>query len=75
VILPETDREGARTFADKICAGVRALGSTTVSAGVAVAPDDGCDATALLRVADRRLYVAKNDGRDRVVDRDPDAGC
>lgn len=39
----------------------------TFSAGLAGAPDDGTTIEALLDVADRRLYEAKNAGRDRVV--------
>jgi diguanylate cyclase (GGDEF)-like protein len=40
---------------------------STVSIGVATAPGDGTDATALLRHADLHLYRAKTEGRDRVV--------
>ena len=39
----------------------------TVSIGVASWPADGRTATALLAEADRRLFVAKNAGRNRVV--------
>ena len=41
----------------------------TVSVGVASAPDDGRDLAELFAVADKRLYEAKNSGRDRVVGR------
>lgn len=34
--------------------------------GVAVLPEDAPEAQALLRVADRALYQAKANGRDRV---------
>jgi diguanylate cyclase (GGDEF)-like protein len=40
----------------------------TVSIGSALAPQDGQDRLQLLAAADRRLYVAKNAGRNRVVD-------
>jgi len=42
----------------------------TISLGVATAPEDGTDLNALLTWADKRLYLAKNAGRDRVVGRD-----
>jgi diguanylate cyclase (GGDEF)-like protein len=38
----------------------------TFSAGIAEAPRDGADVEALLKVADARLYKAKNDGRNRI---------
>lgn len=39
----------------------------TVSAGIACLPDDGTDPVELLEVADRRLFEAKDGGRNRVV--------
>ncbi|WP_066597845.1 sensor domain-containing diguanylate cyclase [Cryobacterium arcticum] len=42
----------------------------TVSLGVALAPADGDTSTALLRAADVRMYLAKRDGRNRVVHAD-----
>jgi diguanylate cyclase (GGDEF)-like protein len=39
----------------------------TVSIGLATLPDDGGDIGAIMRHADRNLYQAKRDGRDRVV--------
>ena len=42
------------------------LDQITASIGVAVLPDDASDATTLLRSADRALYSAKKNGRDRV---------
>ena len=42
----------------------------TFSGGLATYPSDGSDLSTLLRSADRRLQVAKQQGRDRVVARD-----
>ena len=42
-------------------------GRVTLSAGVATYPDDAREATVLLEEADRRLYRAKEGGRNRVV--------
>lgn len=44
----------------------RAMARATVSVGVAFYPADGREASLLLRTADRRLYQAKESGRNRV---------
>jgi diguanylate cyclase (GGDEF)-like protein len=44
-----------------------AIGPVTSSAGVAAYPDHGASPGELLEAADRALYHAKSDGRDRVV--------
>jgi diguanylate cyclase (GGDEF)-like protein len=46
---------------------VRAVVTITCSAGVAIAPLDGQDATALILIADTRLLAAKNAGRNRLM--------
>jgi diguanylate cyclase (GGDEF)-like protein/PAS domain S-box-containing protein len=47
--------------------GQQLLGTMTVSAGVAGAPEHGSNASELLRAADNALYAAKQAGRDCVV--------
>jgi len=42
-------------------------GRVTVSGGVAVFPDDAADAQGLVEAADRNLYRAKEEGRNRIV--------
>jgi two-component system cell cycle response regulator len=74
VVLPETTVEGANQLAERICVAVRrdpfnsegeeSLG-VTVSVGGAAFPAHGSSAATLMRAADRALYVAKNEGRDR----------
>ena len=46
------------------------LGGLTFSAGIAVYPEDGIDVRTLVACADRRLLLAKAQGRARVVYRD-----
>lgn len=49
--------------------------SVTLSAGVAVSPQDGTNAATLIQIADARLLEAKRSGRNRmVVDRRPVMG-
>jgi diguanylate cyclase (GGDEF)-like protein/PAS domain S-box-containing protein len=43
------------------------LPSITLSFGIAAYPDHGLDTIELIRVADKALYMAKEEGRDRVV--------
>lgn len=63
LVLPEVDRAGAEAFVHRL---VRAVGreavdghALSVSAGVALYPDDGGEAAVLLRHADDALYCAK----------------
>jgi diguanylate cyclase (GGDEF)-like protein len=74
-LLPRSDVEDARSFAERIRAAFAApldldVPRATVSAGVtaAVAP---VDFDALLELADDALYAAKRGGRDRTVVSDP----
>lgn len=71
VILPETSRQAATEVAERLRAKIRSesapgVGMVTVSIGVSTYPDNGDDATAILKTADQALDVAKFEGRDRV---------
>ncbi|WP_440223454.1 diguanylate cyclase [Dokdonella sp. MW10] len=76
VLLQETDAEQAMQRAARIVEAVRtldvqhrrqSLGQVTVSIGVATYPQHGFTPEDLLRSADRALYAAKHQGRDRAV--------
>jgi diguanylate cyclase (GGDEF)-like protein len=76
LILSEADADGASSCMEQVRAEIKqyhlhhhgqALGSVTVSAGVAVFPDHADDADALVRAADLALYRAKSEGRDKVL--------
>lgn len=77
VLLPDTDKKAALMVAEKARKAVAdadwdSLGSglqITVSAGVATASEAGADAEGMgmLKLADRRLYAAKNAGRNRTA--------
>ena len=47
--------------------GGESISGFTFSAGIAVAPDDGATQAELMSAADRALYHAKAQGRERVV--------
>jgi len=77
IVLPHTDRLGAAILAERVreavsehpfdVAGGQGL-SITVSMGLASFPVDAAeDVAQLLRVADERLYEAKNSGRNQTV--------
>jgi diguanylate cyclase (GGDEF)-like protein len=73
LILPQTDRDGARVVAERMRQVVAEhtfplaiQGQITVSLGIALYPDDATDPVALIRAADRALYGAKKRGRNRV---------
>ncbi|TFB84469.1 GGDEF domain-containing protein [Cryobacterium algoricola] len=75
LILPGADAAEARErfeearsdIADYDWTPITAGLPVTASIGVALAPEDGVQTSDLLRAADVRLYVAKRDGRNRVV--------
>ena len=71
VILHDTDLPGAMEVAERIRKRVEATEfpsrRITVSIGVAEFPRDAADVNALVAVADEALYVAKESGRNQVV--------
>lgn len=76
ILLPESDVAGAIQRAESLREGTKrltvinrgfALEAVTISIGIAVYPDHGSDARALLRAADEALYHSKILGRDRVT--------
>jgi diguanylate cyclase (GGDEF)-like protein len=72
LILPGHDRDGVLSAAERLRQAVEISGledpdaQPTVSAGVALYPDDGRDWDGLYVIADRRMYRAKQSGRNRV---------
>jgi two-component system, cell cycle response regulator len=80
VILPEAD---ASTAAEKVerlrqwienipipIPGQGVVERLTISAGLACFPEDGPSATQILDAADRRLFAAKRQGRNRIVSKE-----
>ncbi|MBN1529134.1 MAG: diguanylate cyclase [Thermoleophilaceae bacterium] len=71
-LLPATDRGGAMEGAQRMRRAIAKLDvaginrRVTASFGVAVLPDDAGEGEQALRLADRALYTAKRNGRDRV---------
>lgn len=81
VLLPDTDASGAMDVAHRVLVGVRQLDyphaasptapQVTVSVGVSTAqPQAGLNADQLVGMADKALYAAKEQGRNRVCFRD-----
>ncbi len=73
LILPQTGRDGALVVAERIRHAVASHtfplvdpGAITISCGVACYPHDNVDGLGLIRMADRALYMAKQNGRNRV---------
>ena len=72
LLLPDTGRDEGLLVSEKIRAAVSKVSlrgvdrPITASLGLAVYPEDAADAETLLRHADRALYTAKANGRNRV---------
>jgi len=79
VLLPDTSREGALVFAERLRQRIMAIGllpelatqqaslfPLTASIGVASFPTDATTAAELLRAADSAMYVAKHAGKNCV---------
>jgi diguanylate cyclase (GGDEF)-like protein len=75
VLLPDIARPELEKRVQSWCESVRALrvthlktqlGTISISIGVALAPAHGMTAEALLKAADKALYLAKKNGRDRI---------
>ena len=74
ILLPETDAAGAWTKAERIRKAVKKAHRlrVTVSIGIAACPSASVRiAEDLIRNADQALYVAKANGKDRVINRCP----
>jgi len=77
ILLPQTDLGQATVLAQRIVAelpralstGWRGAGTMeiTITVGVAESPLEAADGAELVRIADRRLYAAKDSGRNRVA--------
>ncbi|NGZ77721.1 tetratricopeptide repeat-containing diguanylate cyclase [Saccharibacillus alkalitolerans] len=74
-VFPRTDEKQGRELAERMCRAIRSAdwspitGALPVTASIGVHTVHGApiSRTELLAVADRRLYVAKRSGKDRVV--------
>jgi diguanylate cyclase (GGDEF)-like protein len=76
VILPETDKRGAKTKAERLRMFVAnneyeggdklPRGKVTLSIGLATYPDDAMDAVSLLKQADKALRAARRKGKNQV---------
>lgn len=70
IILPEIEKDGAVGFAERLVKDIEAMKDknrkVTISAGVATFPDDASRHHDLLQKADEKLYLAKEQGRNKV---------
>lgn len=76
VMLPDTDREGAYVVAERIRERVERYRrgrdrGVTISGGVVTFPDDALDVVQLVKEADRLLYRAKAEGKNKIALSDP----
>jgi diguanylate cyclase (GGDEF)-like protein len=78
ILLPDTDLTSGLAVAEKLRAAIATIGVSgvgrpiTASVGVATLPAQGHDTPTLLRSADRALYSAKANGRNRVETLQPE---
>ena len=75
IILPNTKSEEAIAIANKLCTIVASKkmklsngreSNVTISLGVSTYGNDGTTSAVLIEAADKRLYNAKENGRNRV---------
>lgn len=67
VVLPQTEKEGAKLVAERLCKQVNLFLPTTVSIGIANYPADAQDSAVLVEKADGALYKAKQTGKNKWV--------
>jgi diguanylate cyclase (GGDEF)-like protein/PAS domain S-box-containing protein len=76
IIIAEVDMDGAYKCVESIRETIKhlslnhrgqTLGTITISAGIASFPVHGDNANDLIHAADKALYTAKKEGRDRIV--------
>ena len=76
IVMPDASMENTILRAEEIRQGIEQLQlrhqgillqAVTISVGVSCFPDDGIEPENLIRVADKGLYLAKEQGRNRVV--------
>jgi diguanylate cyclase (GGDEF)-like protein/excisionase family DNA binding protein len=78
ILLPDTESAGARSVAERVMDAIRAISSpgtrwsvggirSAASIGIASYPADGTTDDEVLLSADRALFAAKRQGRDRIA--------
>lgn len=83
ILLPNTGRIGAGIIAERVRTAIERTPmrvgdvdvTVTLSGGVASLGADGSDFEQLIDIADKRLYLAKQKGRNRIVLRDAKASA